>query len=236
MNEHNLDDLIIGEPSPVGKKSKSFLAMIALVVIILLLGILLSKMILGTSDEEIALSDKNQTEFVSPDLIPMEGAASKKNSDLQPIGKEKLPTPTKPKKEPVKKVVSKKEVVKVVKKRETTPKTTEKKAPAKEVTEKKVLKKKETQAKKPAKKQPKPSALFGEGKPVYYIQIGAFNRAPNPKFIKKIENAGLKYVINKNEKTRRVRVGPYGSYAEAKAALTDVNSSIGIMGFVVKQK
>ncbi len=236
MNDHNLDDLIIGEPSPVGKKSKSFLAMIALVVIILLVGILLSKMILGSSEEEIALSDKNQTEFVSPDLIPMEGANTKKNSDLKPIGKEKLPTPDKPKKQSVKKPAPKKEIIKVVKKKETVQKKTEKKVTTKKTVEKKTVQKKETQAKKPVKKQPKPSALFSEGKPVYYIQIGAFNREPNPKFLQKIESAGLKYVINKNEKTRRVRVGPYGSYAEAKAALTDVNGSIGIMGFVVKQK
>jgi len=222
MNDHNLDDLIIGDPAPSSKKSKSFLAMIALVVIILLVGILLSKMILGTSEEAIAVADKNQTEFVSPELIPMENSNPKKSSDLKPIVKEKLPAPTKPKKQPVKKPVKKSETI-----QKTKPKA---------VTVKKVTQKKKAASQPNSKKQPKPSALFDEGKRIYYIQIGAFNREPNPKFLKKIESAGLKYTVNKNEKTRRVRVGPYGSYAEAKAALKDVNSSIGIMGFVVKQK
>ena len=222
MNDHNLDDLIIGDPAPAGKRSKSFLAMIALVVIILLVGILLSKMILGTSEEEITVADKNQTEFVSPELIPMGNSNPKKSSDLKPIVKEKLPTPTKPKKQPVEKPVKKKEIIKVTKKKETTAKKT--------------AQKKEEASKPASKKKPKPSALFGEGKRIYYIQIGAFNREPNPKFLKKIAGAGLKYIVNKNEKTRRVRVGPYGSYAEAKTALIDVNTSIGIMGFVVKQK
>jgi len=96
MNDHALDDLIIGDPAPVGKKSKTFLVVIALVVIILLVGILLSKMILGTSEEEITVADKNQTEFVSPELIPMGNNNPKKSSDLKPIVKEKLPAPTKP--------------------------------------------------------------------------------------------------------------------------------------------
>ena len=227
MNDHNLDDLIIGEPAPVGKKSKSLLVMIALTVIILLLGILLSKMILGGSDEEITLAEENQTEFVSPDLIPEESANQKKESDLQPIANEKLPTPQK---QPVKKPVKKPVVVKA-----DTEKSVVQKSKPKKPTPKKVIPKKPVS--KPVKKKPsKPSTLFAEGKPVYYIQIGAFNRDPNPKFLKKIEAAGLVYKINKNEKTRRVRVGPYGSYGEAKAALVEVNSSIGIMGFVVKQK
>ena len=234
MNEHNLDDLIIGDPAPAGKKSKSFLAMIALVVIVLLGGILLSKMILGTSDEKVTVADQNQTEFVSPELIPLDGNRKKRDNDLKPIGKETLPSASKVKKQTVKKQTAKKQTAKKqTKQREATRKVTQKK-PVTQTKPQTIAPKKS--APKRVKKQPKASTLFAEGKPVYYIQIGAFNRAPNPKFLNKIESAGLKYVINKNEKTRRVRVGPYGSYAEAKAALSDVNSSIGIMGFVVKQK
>lgn len=236
MNEHNLDDLIIGDPAPAGKKSKSFLAMIALVVIILLGGILLSKMILGTSDEEVTVADQNQTEFVSPELIPLDGNRKKRDNDLKPIGKETLPSASKVKKQTAKKQTAKKQA----KQQEVTRKVTQKKpvtqTKPQTTAPKKSVPKRETKPTKRVKKQPKASTLFAEGKPVYYIQIGAFNRPPNPKFLNKIESAGLKYVINKNEKTRRVRVGPYGSYAEAKAALSDVNSSIGIMGFVVKQK
>jgi len=229
MNEHNLDDLIIGDPVPIGKKSKSRLAIIALLIIVFLAAILLFKMIWGDTTDDVVLVDKNETTFVSPELIPMENNSKKEEkNDLLPITKEKLPEPSKKSTPPVKPKV-KKEPKKVIKKSEPT------KTPKPQKTVPKKVKKDET-VKKPVKKQPKPSALFGEGKPVYYVQVGAFNREPNAKFIQKIKDAGFNYVINKNEKTRRVRVGPYGSYAEAKAALTDVNSSIGIVGFVVKQK
>jgi len=235
MNDHNLDDLIIGDPAPAGKKSKSLLAIIALIVIILLVGILLSKMILGTSEEGISLSENKQTEFVSPELIPIDNKKNKKkNSDLMPITKEKLPKVSTQSKK-LMKTTAKKESKKIV----TKSKPVKKVVPQKKVVKKPIIKKEknpEPKTKTAVKKQTKPSALFAEGAPVYYVQIGAFNREPNPKFLKKIENAGLKYTVNKNEKTRRVRVGPYPSYAEAKAALVDVNSSLGIMGFVVKQK
>jgi cell division septation protein DedD len=223
MNEHSLDDLIIGEPSPTTKKSKSLLAIIALIVIILLVGILLSKMIMDTSGEGIDLSEENQTTFVSPDLIPMNPAKIEKHTnDLAPITKEKLPQKQPPKviKKPVE---SKKPII-------TKPAKPKVKSKPKISEKPKIIKNQKP------KITPKPKALFAKGKPTYFIQIGAFNRDPNPKFLKKVENAGLTYVIHKNEKTRRVRVGPYGSYAEAKAALSDVNSSIGIAGFVVKQK
>jgi len=225
MNEHNLDDLIIGNPAPVDKKSKSFLAMIALAVIVLLVGILLYKMIFGTSEDDITLAETNQTTFVSPDVVPPKTKKQEQSSEhLKPIGRETLPTPEKPKKSSSTKKPAKKPT----------------KKPVVVVKPKKPIKKpqpKKQPIKRPIPKKPSaPSALFGKGKPLYYIQIGAFNREPNPKFLKKIEGAGLKYIVNKNEKTRRVRVGPYGSYAEAKAALIDVNSSVGVMGFVVKQK
>lgn len=231
MNDHNLDDLIIGDPAPAGKRSKSLLVMIALIVIILLGGILLSKMILGTSDEKVTIIDQNQTDFVSPELIPLDNNKIKRSNDLEPIGKEKLPDARKARKQ-----TSKKQSQQQVLTRKTTQKKSATKTKSQTTTPKKSTPKREINPKRTANKQPKTSTLFANGKPVYYIQIGAFNRPPNPKFLNKIEGAGLKYIIHKNEKTRRVRVGPYASYAEAKAALSDVNSSIGIMGFVVKQK
>ena len=224
MNDHNLDDLIIGEPTPVNNRSKSLLAIIALIVIILLVGILLAKMILGSPEDNVLISDNKKTEFVAPELIPVDNTDDKDNSDkLTPIKKEKLPEP-KPKEKPKKKV----------QKPEPTPK--------KEIIKKKVEPKKAKP--KPAKKKPikketnkkasKPSELFSKSESIYYIQVGAFNKDPNPRYLKKIKDAGFKYIINKNEKTQRVRVGPYSSYSEAKAAVSDINSSIGIVGFVIK--
>jgi len=216
MNEHSLEDLIIGEPVSPNKKSKSFLAIVALVIIVLLVGILLARAILDTSGDGVALNEENQTLFVNKELIPMVSENNqRKEGDLLPIKKENLP--------------------KVIKKKET-PKKVQAIQKANKAPQKRIEKKPATKPKKRTAPK-KPSTLFSSNeKPLYYIQIGAFNRDPNPKFLHKIEQAGLQYKIQLNEKTRRVRVGPYGSYTEAKAALTDVNSSIGIMGFVVKQK
>ncbi len=231
MNDHSLDDLIIGEPLSSEKKSKGILAIVALIVIVLLAGILLSKMILGTSDSNQTATDKNETEFVSPDLIPMDKKASNQADNLAPIVKERVPSSSDPKTKKVStpKQTQPKKVNIETKKPIATSKVKQVKAPVK--------KKPKLDTKQTAKKkQTKPTELFKGGSPKYFIQVGAFNREPNPKFLKKIEDGGFKYVVNVNDKTRRVRIGPYSSYAEAKAALSDVNSSIGIAGFVVKQK
>ncbi len=238
MNDHNLDDLIIGEPTQATNKSKSILAIIALIVIILLVGILLSKMILESPEDDIILPDNNQTEFVSPDLIPVVNDDKESNDELTPIKKEELPEPEpkekpkkkieKPKPKPTPKKEEPKKIEEPIKPKPVKPKPVKpkpiKKEPIKE------------QVKKPVKKPAKPSELFSKNKSVYYVQVGAFNKDPNPKYLKKIKDAGFNYIINKNEKTRRVRVGPYGSYAEAKTAVSDINSSIGTAGFVIKSK
>lgn len=226
MNDHSLDDLIIGVPSPVAKKSKSMLVIIALAVIVLLIGIFLSKIILGTSDD-IIITDNNKTEFVSPDLMLLDENLSNNNEDdLKPIATEKLPEPSsqkQKKKEKIKSIPPKKKE----KPKESNVKPKQNKEEKPKETPKKVAEK---------KKPTKPSALFADGRPMYFVQVGAFNKEPNPKFLNKIKSAGFQYIVNVNEKTRRVRVGPYGSYSEAKGALVDINSTVGVVGFVVKQK
>jgi len=227
MNDHNLDDLIIGEPPMHTKKrSKGILTIIALIVIILLIGILLARMILTSPEDDIVLSDANQTEFVSPELIPAEKSGELDTAnELTPMKKEEIPTPKKreePKKE-IKKPEKKPE--KVVKKEEPKPKKVEKK----------VVKPKKVE-KKPVKKVTKPSKLFRKDGVKYYVQIGAFNKDPNKKFLAKIKDAGFSYIINRNENTRRVRVGPYPSYDDAKEGLAKVADMLNIKGFVIKSK
>ncbi len=68
----------------------------------------------------------------------------------------------------------------------------------------------------------------------YYIQVGVFNMEPTEKFLSKLKNAGLSYVVLKSGKTRRVRVGPYRSLDRANQAITQIDRSTGIKGFAVK--
>lgn len=230
MNENNLDDLIVQEPSAISKKSKSAVIVIALAVIVLLLGILLSRMILDDSDD-INITDTNHTQFVSPDVIPPSSETEPTNG-LTPIIDDTIPEPTP---EPIENIEPAKTKPKpVTQKLKPTP-IKPKPAVAQTKPKPKPKPAKTTRAK-PAKKPIKVSNLFDSGKPLYFVQVGAFNKQPNAKFLNKIKNAGLEYVININEKTRRVRVGPYSSYTDAKQALGTISDAIGVQGFVVKQK
>ena len=209
MNEHSLDDLIIDDFSSPVKKTKSMLPMIALIIIVLVMGVFLAKMIFGDSND-IMVAENNASEIAQSDLIPQNDTGKDKSKNIAVPKAQPKPKPKpKPKPEP----------------------KTEIQKPVEKPVEKPVQK--EHKAEKP-KPKPKPVDLF-KAKAAYYIQVGAFNRDPNPKFLQKIKDAGLEYTININGKTRRVRVGPYSSHDDAKAALGSVKSSLGIDGFVVKQ-
>ncbi len=220
MNEHSLDDLIIDDFPVGGKKSKGLLPIAALVIIVLVVGVFLAKMMLGDSND-INVSKTKQTEIVDKNIVSQD----KLGQQIPPVGVTKAKEIKKSKKQQVEKKIIKKKIVK----KEISKKETVKTKSIKTKVQKKIIKKDISKTK------VKASQLFNS-KATYYIQVGAFNRDPNPKFLKNIKDGGLKYIINQNGKTRRVRVGPYSSYQDAKNALEIVKGSIGIDGFVVKQK
>jgi cell division protein FtsN len=88
-----------------------------------------------------------------------------------------------------------------------------------------------TETKPETKKSATPS---GGDSSTYYIQVGVFNMEPTEKFLSKLKNAGLNYIVVKSGKTRRVRVGPYNSLDRANRAISQINKSTGIKGFAVK--
>ena len=98
-------------------------------------------------------------------------------------------------------------------------------------------KEKITTEKKKVKSEPKPKQdgffnMFSK-KSNYYILVGS---NPSSKFLSKIKNANLRYVIRKSNGKRRVFIGPYSSSSSAKHSIGKVQKATGIKGVVVKAK
>ncbi|MDY0403219.1 SPOR domain-containing protein [Sulfurovum sp.] len=99
MNDHNLDDLIIDDIQPnQSNKTKSFLTIIALAIVVLIVSIIFTKMLLKAPKQDELLFEQNETEIISPDLTlqsvtepedeTSEPLASSKEEDLLDISKE----------------------------------------------------------------------------------------------------------------------------------------------------
>jgi cell division septation protein DedD len=236
MNDHNLDDLIIGDPEPGGGKSKSLLSLVALVLIILIVGVLLAKLIFSGPEELDEAAPTELTGLVKPDAKAKPSAKAKPvekiPDELKPITRESLPES---------------DDLKPIAPRAATPKPAPK--PAEKKTEERPAPAAKPVAEQPkAKPKPKPKAkpaeLF-EKKPAakpaatgrtYYIQLGSFKRMPDQKFLDKIKAAGYEPLIIKTGTMIKVRIGTYGSYGEAKAKLPEIKQKLGIDGFVVRKK
>jgi len=81
---------------------------------------------------------------------------------------------------------------------------------------------------------PRKELIKTADQPIYYIQVGAFKRPPSPRFMKKLKEGGFTFITKSYKGIRRVRVGPYDSYSEAKAALPTIKAKLGINGLIVK--
>ena len=68
MKDHNLDDLIIDDAAPKSNKAKGLLTIIALLIAILIVAIVLTRIILGDSDENGTVTQEPQGELISPEL------------------------------------------------------------------------------------------------------------------------------------------------------------------------
>jgi cell division septation protein DedD len=242
MNDHNLDDLIVGEPDAGGKGSKSLLTLVGLILIILIVGVFLAKLILGGPE---APQETELTGISKPSAHPTaktKAASTSGNEpipeELRPISKETLPateelTPIQPSQ--TAKTPSKPPVVKQTPetKPQPKPRTTASKPEPKPKPEiqksPKELFAKQTQSKKSATKT-------ATGSRQYFIQLGSFKRMPDKKFLDKIKAQGYKPIIVKAGSMIKVRVGPYGSYADAKTKLPMIKEQLGISGFVVRKQ
>jgi DedD protein len=222
MNDHNLDDLIIGDPETHSKNSKTPLTIIALLVVILIVVLILWALIFDSSstdvDAETSPNIPSQTHSLDPSLTPLDTSGNDMPTlTLDPIQEQVTPAPKpqpKPQPKPTLVVLPDPKPAPVVKPAPTPP-----------------PKKAEQQTVAPSSGG---ELIKNANKTIYYIQVGAFKRDPSPKFMQKLKNAGFTFITKTSKNIRRVRVGPYDSYSEAKAALPVVKEKIGIDGLIVK--
>ena len=67
-NDHNLDDLIIDDIKPVKSKGKGVLTIIALLIILFIVAIAMTRLFLGDSDQNSTMIEQTQEELISPEL------------------------------------------------------------------------------------------------------------------------------------------------------------------------
>ena len=261
MNDHNLDDLIIDNIEPKNSKAKSFLTIIALVIVVLIVAIVFTRTILDTpKNTEIAL-DENMGDMISPELTLQstpEVKAPKEETKLSAMIEEKLTAPKKTeeiKKETVaideeaaaeKKPVAAAAVPKAAKKAPA-PKAVEHKAEVKKVpvkpaeTEKVIVPKKHyvKEETKPAAKEKVvvPQKSHTASAAAYYIQVGSFSQTPSSRFLNTIKKHGFTYKITAPTAngTKKLLIGPYPSRVDADNALVRVKDRINKGAFIVKK-
>ena len=263
MNDHNLDDLIIDNIEPKNNKAKSFLTIIALVIVVLIVAIVFTRTILNEpKNTEIAL-DENLNDMISPELTLQstpEVKAPKEETKLSTMIEEELKAPAKTeeiKKETVEineeKVAAPKKTAAAVPAPKTAVKAPKQETPAKEVavkkepvkpaeTEKVVVPKKhyvkeETAKPAAAEKVVVPQKKHTASGVKYYIQVGSFSQTPSTRFLNTIKKHGFSYKITAPTAngTKKLLIGPYQSRADADNALVRVKDRINKGAFIVKK-
>jgi len=255
MNDHNLDDLIIDTIEPKNGKSKSFLTIIALLLIVLIVAIIFTKTLLKSPENNDLTFEENLTTMIAPELQLKEPAVIKKPTKVTKteISKEiKKPIAKKPiiKKPEVKKSIVKKpqitykvtkptvtmvppaKVIKEVKK--PTVKITKK---VKKTTKKPIVKKRIT--KKPVSKKQTVSHKVSKTTSTkkYYVQVGSFKERPSKRFLSVIKSSGFKYLITKSDTRgyKKLLIGPYKTRAAVDKARNLVRDRIHKSAFVVQK-
>ena len=228
--DHDLGDLIIDNIEPANSKTKSILTIIALMIVMLIVGIILTRIILKDPENTSSLIEENNTEMVSPDLTLQNQPAEDEepSAPIQTIDTIEEPSVPLPviKEEPVIKKVPKIVTPKVIVKKPIIQKPTPK-------VEKKVI------PKKPIVKTQKPKKIIQKSiaKEIYYIQVGSFTQTPSSRFLSVIKNSGFTHKITSATAngTKKLLIGPYSSRASVDQALIRVRDRINKSAFVVKK-
>ncbi len=257
MNDHNLDDLIIDSIEPNHSKTKSFLTIVALLIVFLIVGIILAKIYTNESNNAALTLEENNSEMIAPELTlqaPTKVAKVKEKPSLSTIIEQEIKAPEVKHKEvtPEPKPATPIVVPKPVEIKKETVQITEEfaqKPQAPKITKPKVVEPivKEPEAPKPVVKPvaPKPVKIVTEPKEIpktvsdiaYYIQVGSFTKNPSSRFLSVIKNSGFSYTITKatSKGVKKLLIGPYTSRASVDSALIQVRDRINKKAFVVKK-
>ena len=252
MNDHNLDDLIIDTIQPNQSKTKSFLTIIALLIVFLIVGIILAKIYTNESSNATLTLEENNSDLIAPELklqAPSKVAKVKEAPSLSNIIEQEIKAPeVQPKKvTPVPKPVTPIVVPKPVEIKKETVQITQ------EFTQKPEVPK-ATKPKVVEPEVPKPIVIPVAPKPVkpvtepketpktvsassYYIQVGAYSQDPSSRMLSVIKNSGFNYTITKaaSNGVKKLLIGPYASRASADSALIQVKIRINKKAFIVKK-
>jgi DedD protein len=228
MNDHHLDDLIIGDPEPATANSKTVLSIVALAIVVVVVGAVVYSLLFGSSDSSApeAPAATAQERPLDPALTPLEPAETPAAQSTRSAASQSQTTPTAPEHtpEPAPKIEPPKPTP--APRSEPTPEPAPKPAPA--------VQPSAPVSSATATTAPGKELIKNADRPIYYIQVGAFRRDPSPKFMRQLKEAGFTFITKTSNGIRRVRVGPYDSYDEAKAALPEVKQKIGVDGLIVK--
>jgi len=215
MNDHNLDDLIIVDAEPNNSKMKSFLTIVALFILILVVGIILTRALLenpNPADEHLVL---NSTEMIAPELKLQESTeVPEPKNDLSLIESTKIQNTTLPTVKPE------------------TEKNTSTNIPTKEDKPKPIV-----EAKLPKKPKLITQPVQSESPEQHYIQVGSFTKDPSTRFLSVIKNSGFAYKITDLtlDGSKKLLIGPYANRAAADKALTQIRDRINKSAFIVKK-
>ncbi len=259
MNDHNLDDLIIDNIDPKTSKTKSFLTIIALAIVVLIVAIILTKIVLKDPNEKLVL-DESDTEMISPELTLQPSTpktdtsvqGSKSSQDLalhtpvQKTAPESVPTqpavtnPTASTQEKTdadeqKKAEEEAKQARLALERE---KIAAQKALEEKLRKEAALKEERIAAEKERQERLKREAAAKQAvQTSYYIQVGSFTQTPSSRFLSIIKKSGFDYTITlpNASGSKKLLIGPYSTRAQADTALVRVRDRINKSAFVVKK-
>lgn len=255
MNDHNLDDLITHNDTK-NSRNRSFLTIIALLIIVLLVGIILAKTL--TENSEISNKDftsphaNNQT--ITPPELTLKKSSNTEEKEESSLGifvEEEMPSPmdealeksqetvsideTNQESDPI--VETKKEEPIVVEKPTpviprpvVTPKPIVIQKPVSTPTP--VVENRASQRNKPAPTPPK-ERLNG----AYYIQVGSYRNTPSSQFLSVIRKSGFTYLITapNRQGIKKLLIGSYPNRESATYALSKVKDRINKNAYIIQR-
>jgi DedD protein len=257
MNDHNLDDLIIDTPTQKGGKAKGLLTIIALLIVVMIAAIVLTKIILKDPSAQPAILEENDVEIISPELTlqhATEESSSpqdEKELPLSEIIEEEVSAPQKTPETAHKKI--KPETVEIAEETQKSPAVAQTVKPTaahpkgeevvqvpKTIRSATRSKTKPTTKPKPKpkpKNRPKPATKPAIAQGTFYIQVGSFSKTPEPnsRLITAIRKQGFKHRILTVGGMKKVVIGPYSDRASADRASTKVKDLINKNAFIIKR-
>jgi len=241
MNNHNLDDLIIGdEHLRKNNKTKGVLTILALLIIVLIIAIVLTKVILKEPKIDAVVID-DSTQMISPDLKLQSTSNSKVEDNKKSSDSTEDTIETITQKEDIQEQQLQKPVVVP----ESKPKRMQKQMhEVNKPTVKKVIITDEFEQIKPVSKprvaaNPKPvqkPKITQNISQKYYIQVGSYSQEPSGNYLRIIKNSGFNYTVISSAGRKKLLVGPYNSRSAVDSALPTVRDRINKGAFVYKVK